>query len=37
MSVVSGLLKGGTYHARLVARNDDGLSLGADVTFTASG
>ena len=31
MSVVSGLLKGGTYHARLVARNDDGLSLGADV------
>jgi hypothetical protein len=36
-SVVSGLLKGGTYHARLVARNDDGLSLGADVTFTMSG
>ena len=37
VSVVSGLLKGGTYHARLVARNDDGLSLGADVTFTMSG
>jgi hypothetical protein len=36
-SVVLGLLKGGTYHARLVARNDDGLSLGADVTFTALG
>ena len=35
-SVVSGLLKGGTYHARLVARNDDGLSLGADVTFTGA-
>ena len=34
VSVVSGLLKGGTYHARLVARNDDGLSLGADVAFT---
>ena len=37
MSVVSGLLKGGTYHARLVARNDDGLSLGADVAFTGAG
>jgi hypothetical protein len=24
LSVVSGLFKGGTYHARLVARNDDG-------------
>jgi hypothetical protein len=33
-SAVSGLLKGGTYHARLVARNGDGLSLGADVSFT---
>ena len=33
-STVSGLVKGTTYHARLVARNDDGLSLGADVTFT---
>ena len=31
---VSGLLKGATYHARLVARNGDGLSLGADVSFT---
>jgi hypothetical protein len=37
MSLVSGLLKTGTYHARLVARNDDGLSLGADVTFTGAG
>ena len=37
VSVVSGLLKSGTYHARLVARNDDGLSLGADVTFTTPG
>ena len=35
--VVSGLLKGGTYHARLVARNDDGLSLGADIAFTGAG
>jgi hypothetical protein len=33
-SPVSGLVKGATYHARLVARNDDGLSLGADTTFT---
>jgi hypothetical protein len=33
-STVSGLVKGTTYHARVVARNDDGLSLGADVTFT---
>lgn len=33
-STVPGLLQGATYHARLVARNDDGLSLGADVTFT---
>ena len=37
MAIVSGLLKSGTYHARLVARNDDGLSLGADVTFTGAG
>jgi hypothetical protein len=37
LSVVSGLLKGGTYHARLVARNDDGLSRGADVAFTTPG
>ena len=37
MSVVSGLLKGATYHARLVARNGDGLSLGADVAFTIGG
>jgi hypothetical protein len=35
--LVLGLLKSGTYHARLVARNDDGQSLGADVTFTAAG
>jgi hypothetical protein len=32
-SVVSGLLKGATYHVRLVARNGDGVSLGADVSF----
>jgi hypothetical protein len=32
-SVVAGLLKGGTYHARLVARSSAGLSLGADVSF----
>ena len=37
MTIVSGLLKSGTYHARLVARNDDGLSLGADVIFTGAG
>jgi hypothetical protein len=36
-SVVSGLLKGVIYHARLVARNGDGLSLGADVSFTTAG
>ena len=36
-SVVSGLLKGATYHARLVARNGDGVSLGADVSFTTTG
>ena len=36
-SSVSGLIKGTTYHARLVARNDDGLSLGADTTFTTAG
>ena len=35
-SSVSGLTKGAVYHVRLVARNDDGLSLGADLTFTAS-
>ena len=34
-SVVAGLLKGGTYHARLVARSSAGLSLGADVSFAA--
>jgi hypothetical protein len=33
-STVSGLVKGTTYHARLVARNDDGLSVGLDTTFT---
>jgi hypothetical protein len=32
-SVVAGLLKGGTYHARLVARSSAGLSLGGDVSF----
>jgi hypothetical protein len=37
LGVVSRLLKGGTYHARLVARNDDGVSVGADVTFTTPG
>ena len=37
MAIVSGLLKSGTYHARLVARNDDGLSLGADIAFTGAG
>jgi hypothetical protein len=31
-AVVAGL-KGGTYHARLVARSSAGLSLGADVSF----
>jgi hypothetical protein len=36
-SAISGLSRAGTYHARLVARNDDGLSLGADVTFTGVG
>ena len=35
-SSVSGLAQGTTYHARLVARNDDGLSLGADTTFTTT-
>jgi hypothetical protein len=34
-SFVPGLVKGATYHARLVARNSDGLSLGADVSFSA--
>jgi hypothetical protein len=33
-SSVSGLVKGTTYHVRLVAINADGLSLGADMTFT---
>ncbi len=37
MAIVPGLLKSGTYHARLVARNDDGVSLGADVIFTGAG
>jgi hypothetical protein len=32
-SVVAGLLKGATYHARLVARSSAGLSRGADVSF----
>ncbi|HEX5897955.1 MAG TPA: hypothetical protein VFY32_01060, partial [Solirubrobacteraceae bacterium] len=32
---MSGLVKGATYHVRLVAINADGLSLGADTTFTA--
>jgi hypothetical protein len=32
-TVVAGLLKGGTYHARLVARSSAGLSLGTDVSF----
>jgi hypothetical protein len=36
-SLASGLLKTDTYHARLVARNEDGLSLGADVAFTGTG
>jgi hypothetical protein len=36
-SSVSGLVKGTTYHVRVVARNDDGLSLGADTTFTTAG
>jgi hypothetical protein len=36
-SVVAGLLKGGTYHARLVARSSAGLSLGADVSFAVGG
>jgi hypothetical protein len=35
-SSVSGLTKGSVYHVRLVAINDDGLSLGADMTFTAA-
>jgi hypothetical protein len=35
-SSVSGLIKGAIYHVRLVAINSDGLSLGADVTFTAA-
>jgi hypothetical protein len=34
-SSVSGLVKGATYHVRLVAINADGFSLGADMTFTA--
>jgi hypothetical protein len=35
-SSVSGLTKGSVYHVRLVAINGDGLSLGADMTFTAT-
>jgi hypothetical protein len=35
-STVSGLTKGAVYHVRLVALNSHGLSLGADLTFTAS-
>jgi hypothetical protein len=35
LSALPGLREGSSYHARLVARNDDGLSLGADVTFNA--
>ena len=35
-SSVSGLINGMTYHARLVARNADGLSLGADMTFATA-
>jgi hypothetical protein len=36
-SSVSGLLRGTTYHVRLVASNADGQSLGADMTFTTAG
>ncbi|HEX6696095.1 MAG TPA: hypothetical protein VF080_04850 [Solirubrobacteraceae bacterium] len=32
-SIAAGLLKGATYHARLVARSSAGLSLGSDVSF----
>jgi hypothetical protein len=35
-SSVSGLAKGAVYHVRMVALNSHGLSLGADLTFTAS-
>jgi hypothetical protein len=36
-STVPGLSAGTTYHARLVARNDDGVSLGADIPFKTTG
>jgi hypothetical protein len=36
-STLSGLISGTTYHVRLVASSSDGLSLGADVTFTTAG
>jgi hypothetical protein len=36
-SSISGLTKGATYHVRLMARNDDGHSVGGDVTFTTGG
>jgi hypothetical protein len=36
-SSVSGLAQGTTYHARLVASNADGVSLGADTTFSTGG
>jgi hypothetical protein len=35
-SSVSGLTKGTVYHVRLVAISSEGLSLGADLTFTAA-
>jgi hypothetical protein len=35
-STVNGLTPGTTYHVRMVARNDDGVSLGADIAFTTS-
>src|SRR5512132_2767080 len=35
-SSVSALVKGVTYHARLVAFNGDGLSHGDDMTFTTT-
>ena len=34
---VTGLVAGAIYHARLVAANASGTTLGADVTFTTSG
>ncbi len=36
-SAVAGLSPGTTYHARLVARNDDGVALGADIPFMTTG